>query len=75
MRQKGFTFIELFIVIAIIAVLAIIAVPAINDVISRGKQAATQNQQFQGVPGISCAPAPDDSSLLVCSNGQTYRAN
>lgn len=35
--QKGFTLIELMIVVAIVAILALVAVPAYNDYVIRGK--------------------------------------
>ena len=46
-KQKGFTIVELLIVIVVIAILATITIVAYNGVSQRAKESATQNAVSQ----------------------------
>lgn len=45
-RQRGFTLVELMIVVAIVAILASIALPAYQDQVRRGHRAAAQTEMM-----------------------------
>ena len=62
-NQKGFTLIELMIVLAIIAILAAIAIPAFNQ----WRNGGNGSEPSMGTSGGTLANAP--VSYLVCKDG------
>ena len=57
--QKGFTLIELMIVVAIIAILAAIAIPAYNDYITESKESKQQANYSTVVRELSALAVSD----------------
>ena len=68
--QKGFTLIELMIVVAIIAILAAIAIPAYQGYIAEADTSATEGTYATAVKNIAAARAAEEAGL----NGKVAEA-
>ena len=66
-QQKGFTLIELMIVIAIIGILAAIAIPAYQDYIVRSK--ISEGLNMAGAAKLAVSETYDSSGEMPGSNG------
>ena len=61
--QKGFTLIELMIVVAIIAILAAIAIPAYNGYIDEADEQAARGTYATAVKNIAAARAAEEAGV------------
>lgn len=87
-NRKGFTIVELVIVIAVIAILAAVLIPTFSGVISKANQSAAQQTAMQAVKaGLLCittAQLPENTFVLLNTSkdadakpdfGYTYTGN
>ena len=72
-KQKGFTLIELMIVVAIIGILAAVAIPAFMDYMKKGKQSEAQ-LQLNKIMKNSKAAYNTDSTYSTATTGITPTA-
>ena len=68
-NRKGFTIVELVIVIAVIAILAAVLIPTFSGIVSKANQSAAQQTAMQAVKaGLLCittAQLPENTFILL----------
>ena len=69
-QQKGFTLIELMIVIAIIGILAAIAIPAYQDYTIRSK--VSEGLNLSGAAKLAVSETYDSKGRFVAADNQSY---
>jgi len=71
-NKKGFTIVELVIVIAVIAILAAVLIPTFSGVVARANQSAAQQLAMTAVKSsllmVSTAQLPDGTFILINSS-------
>ena len=82
MNKKGFTLMEMLIVVAIIAVLVAIAIPVFNGALTKSKEAAdvanirAAYAEWQSTMLTENEDAPaNDTAFLTSADGTTYTLN
>lgn len=82
MNKKGFTLMEMLIVVAIIAVLVAIAIPVFNGALTKSKEAAdvanirAAYAEWQSTMLTENVDAPaDGTAFLTSADGTTYTLN
>ena len=72
MNKKGFTIVELVIVIAVIAILAAVLIPTFSGVIAKANYSSAQQLAMNGVKAgllmTNTATLPEDTIIYVASN-------
>lgn len=71
MNKKGFTLMEMMIVVAIIAILVAIAIPTFTGSIEKAKK-ATDDANFRALKAIITAAYLSDSDNLTIEDGTVY---
>ena len=74
-KQKGFTLVELLIVIVVIAILAAITIVAFNGIQERGRQAKIQADLGQIEKAIFAARIQSDKTVWAISSGSGVTAD
>ena len=72
--KKGFTLMEMLIVVAIIAVLVAIAIPVFNGALTKSKEAADKDAFLKGPTGNDTLTLNYPDKLTVTNGTITYKA-
>lgn len=70
-NKKGFTLVELVIVIAVLAILAAIAIPTVTSVINNANKSAAASNAHQVQAAINSYAAKVDAGLITLASGQS----